>query len=208
MNNNKKISLALMSASAYTAAQIIANVLSTKITLLPVIGLAMDGGTVLYPLTFTLRDFVHKTCGKKGARTVVIFAAFLSLLAFFFFWLVGIMASDPAWTFQNDYENILMPIARITLASILAQVVSELIDTEVFSAVYKKFNDITGSLVSNFIALIVDSVIFCLIAFLGTMPFSTVLSIILSNILIKFIISLISAPAIRLIPRTAEEDDM
>jgi len=197
-----------MSASAYTAAQIIANVLSTKITLLPILGLSMDGGTVIYPLTFTLRDFVHKTCGKKNSRLVVIFAAGLSLVAFASFWLVGKMASDPAWTFQNDYQNILMPVARITIASIVAQIVSELIDTEVFSAVYKKFNDIAGSLVSNFIALIADSIIFCLIAFLGSMPFSTVLSIILSNILIKFIISLISAPAIKLIPRTAEESDM
>lgn len=197
-----------MSASAYTAAQIIANVLSTKITLLPILGLSMDGGTVIYPLTFTLRDFVHKTCGKKNSRLVVIFAASLSLVAFASFWLVGNMPADPTWPFQESYDNILRPIARITLASIIAQVISELADTEIFSAVYKRMNDVAGSLISNFISLILDSLIFCLIAFLGVMPFSVVVSVIISNIMIKAVISGLSSPFIRLIPRTVKPEEI
>ena len=58
----------LLSASLYVAFQLIANILSTKITVLPIFHLAVDAGTVIYPFTFTLRDFVHKTWGKSNSR--------------------------------------------------------------------------------------------------------------------------------------------
>lgn len=205
INMDKKINLALISASAYTACQVIANVLSTKITVLPLVHLSMDAGTIIYPLTFTLRDFVHKTCGKKNSRIVVIFAAVFSLLAFLFFWLGGKMTPDPSWVFQNDYQNILMPVFRISIASVIAQVVSELTDTEIFSIVYSRLNDIFASLASNFVALIVDSLIFSFIAFYGSLPISTVGQIILANVLIKSFISLASSPFIRLVPVNGQE---
>lgn len=49
--------------AAYIAAQMIADVASTKIGL--VLGLSVDMGTFIYPITFTLRDLAHKTMGKK-----------------------------------------------------------------------------------------------------------------------------------------------
>jgi queuosine precursor transporter len=198
--------IGLISAALYASFQVISNILSTKITILPLLKLSMDGGTVIYPLTFTLRDFVHKTCGKKNSRIVVITAGCISLIAIALLWIVGKMPADPAWSFQKDYENILMPVLRITLASIVAQIVSELIDTEIFSYLYKKINDISGSFFSNFCALIADSLIFCSIAFLGVLPFVTVIKILGSNLILKFIISIVSVPTIKLIPRTVDEN--
>lgn len=203
-----KINWGLISASFYASFQVISNVLSTKITLLPLLNLSMDGGTILYPFTFTLRDFVHKTCGKYNSRIVVIFSAFISLLAFLCFWIVGRMSPDPTWTFQSDYNNILLPVFRISIASIIAQAVSELIDTEIFSVLYKKTNDVIGSFASNFVALLFDSVIFSLIAFLGVLPLATVISIIFSNIIVKMIVSSLAVPFIKLVPRTVSFEEI
>ena len=206
MKNNNL--LGLISVSLYASFQIISNVLSTKITYLPILNLAMDGGTVIYPITFTLRDFIHKTCGKKNARLIVIVSGVISLLAFLAFWLVGKMNPDPSWAFQKDYENVLTPVFRITMASVIAQVISELIDTEIFSLVYKKMNDILGVFFSNFVSLIFDSVIFSMIAFWGSLPMGTVIGIIFSNIIIKLVISILSTPTIRLVPRTVSFDEI
>ncbi len=183
------------------AAQIFANILSTKITILPLINLAVDGGTIIYPLTFTLRDFVHKTCGKNSARQVVLIAASLNAFMFLLFWLIGKMPADPTWQFQEAYENILLPVGRIVIASIIAQVISELIDTEIFSIIFKKINDLSAVFISNLVGLLIDSFIFGFIAFFGNLPLTTVLEIILANILIKLIISILSTPTIKLIPR-------
>src|SRR3989339_362568 len=206
--SGRKINIFLLSSSLYVSFQFFANVLSTKIALLPYLNLAIDGGTVIYPLTFTLRDFVHKTHGKKDARQVIIIAASLNAVMFGLFWLVGKMTPDPSWQFQRAYDQILLPVGRIVLASIIAQVISELIDTEIFSRVYKKFNDTLAVFLSNTVGLVADSLIFSFIAFLGALPLSTVLQIVLANILIKFVISTLSVPTIKLIPRTANFEEI
>ena len=190
------------------AFQLFANVLSTKIALLPWLKLSIDGGTIIYPLTFTLRDFVHKTCGKKVAREVVFTAAGLNIIMFGLFWLVGKMTPDPTWQFQQAYQQILLPVGRIVAASIISQVISELIDTEIFSIFYKKTSDIASVFASNTVALVIDSIIFSLIAFAGALPFATVTQIIYANILIKMLMSILSAPSIKLIPRTAKFEEI
>jgi len=208
----KKINLPLLSAALYIAFQLFANILSTKIALLPLIHLSVDGGTVIYPFTFTLRDFVHKTWGKRQARFVVVLAASLNIVMVVLFWLIGKMQPDPTWPFQEAYNSILMPVWRITAGSIIAQVIAELIDTELFSVIYKKtgkkFGDMLGVFCSNGVALVFDSVIFSVIAFAGVLPWDTVLQIIISNILIKLVITIVSVPTIKLIPATAEESEM
>ncbi|MFA5076398.1 MAG: queuosine precursor transporter [Patescibacteria group bacterium] len=203
-----KANLALISVALYTSAQLMANVLSTKIAILPWLNLSMDGGTVIYPLTFTLRDFVHKTCGKRNSRVVVVTAALINLLMVALFWLVGKLTPDPSWLFQDAYQSILMPVTRIVIASVISQIISELIDTEVFSKIYHLFSDILGSLLSNAVALVADSILFCLIAFAGVLPWSVVISIIISNILVKFVLSTVSAPLIKLVPRTVSEEEI
>ncbi|MFA6410833.1 MAG: queuosine precursor transporter [Candidatus Buchananbacteria bacterium] len=208
MKNYFKLNIALLSSSLYVAFELFANILSTKIAILPIVNWAVDGGTVIYPLTFTLRDFVHKTWGKKNARQVVIIGALLNAVMFGLFWLVGKMAPDPTWQYQKAYEVILLPVGRIIFASIISQVISELIDTEIFSFVYKRLNDLAAVFFSNFVSLIIDSFVFCSIAFLGVLPLNTVLQIIVANILIKMIISLLSIPTIKLIPRLVNFEEI
>lgn len=201
---------AVTAIGMYVAFQIFADILSTKIAFLPLLNLAVDGGTIIYPLTFTVRDFVHKTLGKKIARQVVIMAGILNVIMVGLFWLIGKLPADVSWGYQEAYMSILMPVARITLASIIAEVFSELIDTEIFSRIYKKFGqkDILAVLVSNGVALVVDSFIFGFVAFAGALPMEVVWQIVLANVLIKGAMSLLSAPVIKWIPRRVEIDKM
>lgn len=201
-----KDNLGAISASLYLSFQLIANILSTKIALLPWLNWAIDGGTIIYPLTFTLRDFVHKSLGKSKARQIVILAAIVNLFAVLLFILISKLTPDPTWPFQEAYENILLPVWRITIASIIAQIISELLDTELFSWAYKKFSDTKAVFFSNTISLIVDSIVFSLIAFAGSLPINVVIQIIFTNILVKFIMSLVSTPTIKFIPRSVEFD--
>lgn len=208
MKSSIKENLGAISAALYVSFQVIANILSTKIALLPYLNWAVDGGTIIYPLTFTLRDFVHKSLGKQKSRQIVILAAGVNLLAVLLFILISKLTPDPSWIFQESFENILLPVWRITIASIIAQIISELIDTEIFSFVYKRFTDTKAVLTSNTIALLVDSVVFSLIAFVGSLPMTVIWQIVITNIVIKFILSVISAPAIKVVPRTIDMKEM
>jgi hypothetical protein len=201
-----KQNIGTIAASCYVSFTLIANVLSNKIAILPVLNLSTDAGTIIYPLTFTFRDFIHKTLGKNKSRQIVILAGILNFVMVGFFYLGAKMSPDPSWIYQKDFENILMPVTRIVLASIIAQVISELIDTEIFSRIYKRLNDLYAVLFSNFVALIVDTLIFVFIAFWGNFDSSVLSQIILTNIILKLLISLFILPIIRMIPRQVEMD--
>ncbi len=78
-------------SAAYVAAQMLADVGSLRIVLLA--GLSIDAGTYVYPLTFTLRDLVHKTAGIAAARVLILAAAVINLVMAGFFWLVARLPS-------------------------------------------------------------------------------------------------------------------
>src|SRR5690554_6580901 len=90
---------AILVVSAYIAAQMLSDVASVKIGVLqlPALGsLAVDMGTFIYPITFTLRDVVHKLLGRQAARTLVVAAGAINLvMAGYLVWAAG-FPSDPS----------------------------------------------------------------------------------------------------------------
>lgn len=195
--------IALLS-SAYIAAQMLADISSLR--LVDLFGKAVDGGTFIYPITFTLRDLVHKVAGKKVARTLIVAAAGLNLFMAGLFWLVARMPLVAESGPQSElFADVLGPVWRIVFASIIAEVIAEMIDTEIYSAWVRRFgrNHQWGRvLASNAVALPIDSVVFALIAFSGigpleaVVPASVVAEIILLNILFKGVITVMSIPLI------------
>ena len=74
----------IVAIAVYIAAQLLSDIASLKITVIA--DFSMDAGTFIYPLTFTIRDLVHKRLGKIAARTVIILAAGINLfMALFLF---------------------------------------------------------------------------------------------------------------------------
>lgn len=165
----------------------------------------MDAGTFVYPLTFTLRDLVHKLLGIKAARILIITCAVINLIMALIFWFVSCITADPAVGPQVEFGIVLSPVWRIVLASIFAEVVSELIDTEVYQFWIKKVTvkkQWMRVLVSNSVSVPIDSFLFVFAAFAGKMPIVVVWNIILSNIILKFATTLISLPLIYAVPET------
>jgi uncharacterized integral membrane protein (TIGR00697 family) len=184
----------------YVAAQMLADIASLKIALLA--GFSIDAGTFVYPLTFTLRDLVHKRLGLAAARTVVVLAAAVNLFMALFFQFAVHLPEDPEWGLGREFAAILGPVWRIVTASIAAEVLSELIDTEVYrwwvSRVSARFQWMRV-LVSNSLGIPVDSLIFCWGAFGGTLPASVVWSIFFANVIVKGLVTLASLPGIYLV---------
>lgn len=187
-------------SAAYVAFQMIADIASLRIVTLW--GFSIDGGTFVYPFTFTLRDMVHKTAGIKAARALIIAAAVLNLVMAGVFWLVAKLPADMAVGPQEAFGMVLSPVWRIVFASITAEIVAELIDTEGYRLWVEKVThryQWARVLVSNGISIPIDSLIFVWVAFGGVLPAAVVWSIFLSNVIIKGLTTLISIPGIYLV---------
>jgi len=198
----------ILVVAAYIAAQMLSDIGSLKIAL--VAGLSIDAGTFIYPITFTLRDLAHKTLGIGGARTLILTAAGINVIMALFFAFTAALPPDLSVGPQTAYAEALSPVWRIVFASIVAEVVAELVDTEVYqlwiTRVTRRYQW-ARVLVSNAISVPLDSVVFVLLAFAGTMPGETLLSIIVANILIKGATTLVSLPLIYAVPEGQDHPD-
>lgn len=197
---------AVVVIAAYIAAQMLSDVASVKIgTLtLPALGsLAVDMGTFIYPITFTLRDVVHKLLGRQAARTLVVTAGAINLLMAGYLVWAAEFPSDASWGLGAEFAAVLAPVWRITLASIAAEVVSELLDTELYHLFVTRITrryQWARVLVSNSISVPVDNVIFAVGAFGGLLPWATVWGIFVVNLLVKYAVTLVSLPLIYVVP--------
>ena len=191
---------ALLSFSIiYVVVGMLSNISSLRIV--EVLGISMDAGTLLYPLTFTLRDLIHKKSDKKTALHIVYIGVVMNLLIFIVFFIVSKLPADMLVGEQKEFGQVLVGSWRIIVASIVAMFISEVVDSEIYQWYAEKFKKyhFMRVLTSNFISVPLDSVIVTLIAFYGVMPNSVLISITLVNIAIKYIITLITVPSIYLV---------
>lgn len=203
---------ALIAVGVYVGVQVVAQVTSLKIG--TVFGRAVDMGTFIYPITFTLRDVIHKAAGRRAARIAIFTSAGVNLfLAAYLSW-VAAQPSDASYPLGDEYQAVLGPIWRLVMASLLAMVVSELIDTEVYHWWVTKITtryQWARVVVSNAVSIPVDNLIFAVGAFAAlpfltqaqqdaSLPWEAVWDIFWVNLVIKGLVSLASIPFIYLVP--------
>lgn len=190
----------IAAAAAYIALVVCANLGSLRV--LTLANLAVDGGALLYPFTFTARDMLHKKGGAAIARFTIWLTAAVNLALFGFVWLVGVLPADPAAGAQNEYALVLAPGLRLVLASVIAMTASELLDTRIYSLIRRRFGSrrqwlrVLGS---NLVSVPLDTALFLALAFAGRFAGAVLVSMFVSNLLIKYAVSLLSLGGIYLV---------
>ena len=209
--------VAIAAVGAYVGAQVIADISSLKIGV--VADRAVDMGTFIYPITFTLRDLVHKALGKRAARTVIVTAAFVNLFMAFYLQWAAKAPTDVSYPLGDEFAAVLAPLWRITIASIVAEVISELVDTEVYHWFVRRVttrHQWARVAVSNAVSLPIDTALFVLLAFGAlpglqdhalTLPWEAVWDIFVVNITVKALVSVASLPLIYVSPDRDWSDD-
>ena len=145
----------------YIAAVLAANYTATWFIPLPLFGM-VSVGTMIFGITFTQRDRVHRY-GRKAVYFMIFLAA------------VGMML-----------ESLFLGVPwRIILASFIAIVLSETADTEVYHRLLHRpwIQRVTGS---NLVSIPLDSLLFNLIAFAGVFAPLMMVQIIFGEIVTKF----------------------
>lgn len=179
--------------ATYIACELIANVTASKpVSLGPI---AVPAAVFIYTLTFTLIDLINERLGKSGARKVICSAFVANLLLAGYCQFAIWLPPAPFYRGQESFAGVLGATPRIVLASLLAYLVSSLIDTEVFAWWKKKVGRGRWArvLASNSISTLVDSYLFITIAFYGTMP---ILPLVSGQYLVKMAVTLASIPLI------------
>lgn len=142
----------------------------TAATLFSIGPFTLAVGTLFFGATFTLRDYIHRAYGRHTAYKAIGAVFVLSII-----------------------QSLLMGVpVRIIVASAVALLLAELTDTQIYQALIQRswFTRVTRS---NAVSTVLDSLLFSLIAFLGVMPAAILVSKIITDVLVKYIIGLMVA---------------
>ena len=101
----RSLQVLVVVAVMYVAAQMLADI--TALRILSVAGLSVSGGTLIYPITFTLRDLVHKVSTAGIARILIFASAAINLFMALLFWLVAELPADLAVGEQAEFGMVL-----------------------------------------------------------------------------------------------------
>lgn len=164
-------------------------------------------GVLLWPLEFVMTDIVNEYYGPKAVRRISITAVLLISYAFVMYFLaIGVPPAD-FWissskqvdNMQTSFDAIFGQGMRIIIGSLVAFLVSQLVDVTIFH----KIKRITGekhvwlrSTGSTLVSQLIDSYIVLFIAFSGVFSWQMILAIGLMNYIYKFTMALILTPVI------------
>ena len=174
---------------------LISNIASTKILSLWIF--TFDGGTLLFPLTYIFGDILTEVYGFKKAKKAIWIGFFCAALMTLIFAIVQFLPAANGWNNQASFELILGMTPRIVLASLVAYLAGSFTN----SIVLAKMKLITKgkylwarTIGSTIVGELIDTALFCTIAFLGVFPIELLVAVIISNYFFKVGIEIIFTP--------------
>ena len=195
----------------FIAVLIISNIVSTKI--IEIGPFTFDGGTLLFPIVYIFGDVITEVYGFKGSRRIIWTGFFALALMSAIIWIVGLIPPAQGWNLQEAYKNILMTAPRIAIASMIAFWFGEFINSYVLAKmkVWTKGSHLwTRTIGSTIFGELIDTLLFCTIAFVGVLPNELLISIIISNYIFKVLYEILATPltyaVIRYYKKTEEID--
>lgn len=179
----------------FVTALITANI--TAVKLIGLFGLAIDAGTIIFPISYIFGDVLTEVYGYRRARQVIWLGFFCNLLAVGAIVLGGALPAAPFWEGQQAYETILGYAPRLLFASFCAYLVGEFANSYVLA----RMKVVTSgrwlwsrTIGSTVVGQGLDSAIFVVLAFSGTVPTAALVGIILVNWIFKSVYEAAATP--------------
>ena len=174
---------------------ITANILIVK--QIAVFGLVLPAAIVIFPLSYIFGDILTEVYGYGQARRVIWLGFFCNLLAVIAIWVVGILPPAPVFEAQHAYERILGSTARFLVASFLAYLAGEFINSYVMAKMklltrgkWLWMRTISSTLAGEG----VDTAIVLLIGFWGVLPPDVLGAMIIGHWLLKSAYEAVATP--------------
>lgn len=179
----------------FVALLLISNIAATKLLLIgPFI---MDGGALLFPLTYIIGDVLSEVYGFKKTRRAIVIAFIASAIAAATFLAVQYLPGAPEYTNQSSFEAVLGFVPNIVIASLIAFFAGQLINSYVLTKMKSKWGEknlwvrLVGSTIAG---QLVDTAIFCTIAFFGILQGWSFVNYILVGVTYKIAVEILLLP--------------
>lgn len=165
-----------------------ANFSAAKLVYVAWLDVVVTPGVFLYPLTFLIVDMLNEFYGLGLARKAILFSFVGNGMVIFLLGSSNYLPGMPGWELGFYYGEVVSHVSSVLIASSISFLCSENINSYILC----KIKELTNSrflflrvFFSTLFAVIIDSFIFCFVAFYGTMDARDILNIVYVQIAIK-----------------------
>ncbi|TPG68305.1 VUT family protein [Brevibacillus laterosporus] len=178
-------------------ATVLANIQVVKVV--DLFGFAMTLGNTMYATIYLCSDLLNEKYGEEQAKKAVWFGFFTLIATTIIMQMALKFVPHPdAVKQQGALALIFGLMPRLAIASLTSYFISQFLDVRIYTFLKKvcpKRNQLwIRNNGSTMISQLVDTVIFCSIAFLGVLPMDMWFDILITTYLIKFVVSAASTP--------------
>jgi queuosine precursor transporter len=173
--------------AAFVAILLLSNVIgAAKVATLD--GWEFGAGILFFPLGYVIGDVLTEVYGYARARRCIWVGFSALLFMAFMSWVVVSLPPAPGWTGQAAYESVFGQVPRIVFASIVAFWAGEFVNSYVLARmkIWTKGKHLWSRTIgSTIFGQGVDSLIFYPLAFWGVWETQQVLTVLVTNWLLK-----------------------
>lgn len=155
-------------------------------------------GNVMFASIYLATDILNDIYGRKVAKRAVWLGFSSTLVMIIVMQLSLHFTPSSVDTSQHALETIFNVVPRIALGSIIAYIIGQHLDVMIFSLIKKVFSSdktfIIRAYGSTLFSNIIDTALFVLIAFAGTMPNAAVFEIFITTYVLKLLSTIFNVP--------------
>lgn len=186
MEQQKHSTWFVVIVAVFITCLITSNIIAVK--LFEVSGIVLPVAIVIFPISYIIGDVLTEVYGYSLARRVIWLGFLCNLLTVLAIFIGNVLPSASFWKGQSAYEQILGYAPRILVASFLAYLVGEFSNSFVLAKmkIATKGRWLwTRTIGSTLVGQGLDSLVFITLAFMGTIPISSLASAIIAQWLVK-----------------------
>jgi uncharacterized integral membrane protein (TIGR00697 family) len=176
----------IISVTVFVTCLITANI--TAVKLVSIFGLILPAAIIIFPISYIFGDILTEVYGYRQTRWVIWLGFFCNLIAVVAIWLGQLLPPASFWNGQGAYERVLGYTPRLLLASFLAYLIGEFANAFVMAKMKIATRGRwlwTRTIGSTLVGEGLDSLVFMTIAFVGEIPATGLVSVIVTQWLAK-----------------------
>ncbi|MCB1776557.1 MAG: queuosine precursor transporter [Candidatus Competibacteraceae bacterium] len=181
--------------AGFVTSLLVANIIAVK--LIEIGSWIMPAGVIIFPVSYILGDVLTEVYGYHRARQAIWLGFVCNLLAVLAIALAQILPPAGFWEGQAAFERILGHAPRLLLASFLAYLVGEFVNSYVLARMKILTQGRwlwTRTIGSTLVGQLLDSSVFIAIAFAGILPQETLMTAIGVQWLVKCAYEIAATP--------------
>lgn len=181
----------------FCAGLIISNIIASKT--FEFFWITLPCGVIIFPLIYIVNDVLAECYGFKKARRAIYLGFFMNLIAVICYNVTMFLPAPAYFTADSAFHTVLGSTLRLLVASFAAYLIGSLINAKLMVYLKGKYENklFFRCISSTFAGEGMDALIFITIGFLGTMPVSALLTMIVAQALFKTAYEVVVYPLTR-----------